>query len=48
MQGHIINFIPISERILVIQLKGNSININIVQVYVPTLDVEDAKRSLLK
>lgn len=43
LQDHIINFTPVSERIIVIQLNGNPVNINIVQVYAPTTDAEDAE-----
>lgn len=31
MQKYVINFVPISERIAVIQLSGNPVNINLVQ-----------------
>ncbi|KAI5724057.1 hypothetical protein M8J76_014882 [Diaphorina citri] len=34
-------FTPISERILLIQLEGRPVNINIIQVYAPTLDKPD-------
>lgn len=34
-------FAPISERILLIQLEGSPVNINIIQVYAPTLDKPD-------
>jgi len=30
LQDHIINFTPVSEKIMVIQLNGNTVNINIV------------------
>uniref|UniRef100_A0A8D9AHH9 Craniofacial development protein 2 n=1 Tax=Cacopsylla melanoneura TaxID=428564 RepID=A0A8D9AHH9_9HEMI len=35
------NFPPISERIMLIQLENNPVNINIIQVYAPTLDKAD-------
>jgi len=43
MQKYIINFIPVLERIIVIQLNGNLVNMNIVQVYAPTVDAEGEK-----
>lgn len=43
LQDYIINFTPVSERIIVIQLNGNPVNINIVQVYAPTTHAEDAE-----
>jgi hypothetical protein len=43
MQKYVINFVPISERIGVIQLSGNSVNINLVQVYTPTYDADDVE-----
>jgi len=42
IQEYIINFISVSERI-VIQLNGNPVNMNIVQIYAPTTDAEDEK-----
>lgn len=37
----ILNFCPINERIMVIQITGTPININIVQGYVLTTDSDD-------
>lgn len=34
-------FIPISERITLIQMKASPVDINIIQIYAPTLDRED-------
>lgn len=35
------SFTPISERVMLIQMKSTPVDINIVQVYAPTLDAED-------
>lgn len=41
MKDYIIHFIFVSEKIIVIQFTGNPVNINIVQVYAPTINAED-------
>lgn len=41
IQKYVINFVPISERIDVIQLSGNPVNINLV--YAPTYDADDVE-----
>lgn len=37
------SFTPISARIMLLQLSGSPIDINIIQVYAPTMDKEDEK-----
>lgn len=37
------NFVPLSDRCILLQIKGNPININIVQVYAPTADKSDSE-----
>lgn len=37
------SFTSISPRVMLVQLKGNSIDINIIQVYAPTIDKSDEK-----
>jgi hypothetical protein len=41
MQKYVTHFVPISERIAVIQRSGNPININLVQIYAPTWVTDD-------
>lgn len=43
LQDYIINYTPVLERIIAIQLIVNTVNINKVQFYaLPTTDAEDA------
>ncbi|XP_030765797.1 uncharacterized protein LOC115889859 [Sitophilus oryzae] len=51
LQKSVKNFIPLSERVILIQLLGRPININIIQVYAPTAEkaedeIEDFYRQL--
>uniref|UniRef100_A0A8D9EV91 Craniofacial development protein 2 n=1 Tax=Cacopsylla melanoneura TaxID=428564 RepID=A0A8D9EV91_9HEMI len=41
MAACVTNFIPISDRVMLLQLKGRPVDINIVQVYAPTADKKD-------
>lgn len=34
------NFLPLSEQVMLLQLRGNPLNINIIQVYAPTANKE--------
>lgn len=43
LQEYIMNFIPVSDRILVIQLNGNPINIYMIQVFAFTSDAKSVK-----
>ena len=38
IEGSVINFVPFSDRLMLLQLKGNPININLIQAYAPTAD----------
>lgn len=35
---HVTNFVPVNERVILLQLNASPININIIQVYAPTSD----------
>uniref|UniRef100_A0A8D9AT98 Craniofacial development protein 2 n=1 Tax=Cacopsylla melanoneura TaxID=428564 RepID=A0A8D9AT98_9HEMI len=37
------NFIPVSERIIVIQIEAKPVNINLIQIYAPTFDHPDSE-----
>uniref|UniRef100_A0A8D8Z356 Craniofacial development protein 2 n=1 Tax=Cacopsylla melanoneura TaxID=428564 RepID=A0A8D8Z356_9HEMI len=37
------SFTPISPRVMLVQLKGSPIDINIIQIYAPTADKDDAE-----
>lgn len=38
---HVTNFVPISERIMLLQINTSPIKMNIIQVYAPTNDARD-------
>ena len=38
IEGSVINFVPFSDRLMLLQLKSNPININLIQAYAPTAD----------
>lgn len=40
---HVRNFIPVNERILLIQINASPVNTNIIQVYAPTTDHSDGE-----
>lgn len=42
-QYYVTNFVPRSEKIAIIQVSGNPVNINLVQIYAPTSDADDDK-----
>lgn len=39
----VLNFIPISDRAMMVQLKATPMNVNIIQVYAPTADKPEAE-----
>lgn len=41
MNAYVCNFIPITERVMLIQMKARPVDINIIQVYAPTADKEE-------
>jgi len=41
MQKYVTNCIPISKRIVIIQLSKNPLNINLIKLYTPTCDAND-------
>uniref|UniRef100_A0A8D8Y176 Craniofacial development protein 2 n=3 Tax=Cacopsylla melanoneura TaxID=428564 RepID=A0A8D8Y176_9HEMI len=41
MAGYVSNFIPVSDRVMLVQMKARPVDINIIQVYAPTADKGD-------
>uniref|UniRef100_A0A8D9EQ38 Craniofacial development protein 2 n=1 Tax=Cacopsylla melanoneura TaxID=428564 RepID=A0A8D9EQ38_9HEMI len=41
MAGCVTNFIPVSDRVMLLQMNARPVNINIIQVYAPTADKDD-------
>lgn len=39
--GSVLNFVPYSDRVMMLQLKMHTGNMNVIQTYAPTADKED-------
>uniref|UniRef100_A0A8D8Z4U1 Craniofacial development protein 2 n=1 Tax=Cacopsylla melanoneura TaxID=428564 RepID=A0A8D8Z4U1_9HEMI len=39
--NHVTNFVPVNERVLLIQINASPVNMNIIQVYAPTTEYSD-------
>ncbi|CAG9828488.1 unnamed protein product, partial [Diabrotica balteata] len=37
----ILNFVPVSNRVILLQIRANPVNVNIIQIYAPTADKDD-------
>lgn len=47
MGQSVTNFIPISDRVLLLQVQSNPINMNIIQIYALTADKSEEEKELL-
>lgn len=41
LRSAVINFLPVSDRVMLLQIRAKPVNLNIVQIYAPTADKSD-------